>query len=156
MRRSIAVRKSGIHGRGVFALRRIAEGRTIIRYRGGLITHRQADEGGVDDGHTFLFILNDHWVIDATSGGNSARWINHSCRPNCAAYLVESASRDPRRDRIVIDASRDIAAGEELTYDYRIQTQEHITASVKKLWECRCGAPRCRGTMLRRARSRKI
>jgi hypothetical protein len=151
--RSIAVRKSGIHGRGVFALRPIPKGREIIRYRGRLVTHDEADEGSVDNGHTFLFILNDHYVIDAADGGNSARWINHGCQPNCVAYQHESPSGDPSKDRVVIESLRDIAAGEELTYDYRIETEDPVTASLKKQWACRCGAGKCRGTMLRRRRA---
>lgn len=152
-RRIIAVRKSGIHGRGVFALRRIPKGRTIIRYRGRLVTHEEADVDALDNGHTFLFILNEHYVIDASNEGNSARWINHACEPNCEAFQIESPSGDPRRDRIVIDSKRPIRAGEELTYDYRIETNERITPGLKKLWPCRCGSRKCRGTMLRRRRS---
>ncbi len=147
--RIIAVRKSGIHGRGVFALRRIRKGREIIEYRGARIPHAQADAESVDNGHTFLFILNEDWVIDAGRRGNAARWINHSCQPNCVAYLIESKSRDRRRDRVVIEARRDIAPGEELTYDYGIVIEEPLTPRLKKLWACACGAPRCRGSMLK-------
>ena len=137
----------------MFALRPIPRGRPIIRYCGRLVTHQEADGDAVDNGHTFLFILNDDYVIDAGSGGNSARWINHACQPNCDAFLIESPSRDPAKDRIVIESRRKISPGEELTYDYCIETDDRITASVKKLWQCRCGSKKCRGTMLRRRRS---
>lgn len=155
--RSTSVRKSGIHGRGVFALRRIRKGETILRYRGDLVTHEEIDRNfdGNDNGHTFLFTLNEHYVIDGTHRGNSARWINHSCRPNCEAFQVESASKNPRRDQIVIDALRDIAPGEELTYDYHIDPAEPITKRLLALWACRCGAPRCRGTLLDIPKRRK-
>jgi uncharacterized protein len=148
--RKIAVRNSPIHGRGVFALRRIARGEEIIRYKGALRTHEDVDaEHDTDTGHTFLFTLNERYVIDAGRGGNSARWINHSCQPNCKAWWIESDSGDPRHDRVVIEARRDIAPGEELTYDYGIDPGEPLTAAVKKLWRCGCGSRRCRGTMLK-------
>lgn len=147
--RSIVVRRSPIHGRGVFALRAIPKGSEIIRYRGRLVTHEEADAAFVDTGHTMLFVLNDHWVIDAAQDGNSARWINHSCTPNCAAWLIEDESGDPSRDRIVIESERDIAPGEELTYDYRIDAEDPVTPEAMRLWACRCGAPGCRGTMLK-------
>ena len=153
--RSIAVRRSGIHGKGVFALQRIARGSTIIRYRGRLVSHQEIDreyETLDEDGHTFLFTLNDQYVIDARSQGNSARWINHACRPNCKAYWIGSRSGDPRRDRIIIESIRDLAPGDELTFDYRIDPDEKVTAALRKQWECRCGAARCRGTMLSRKR----
>lgn len=136
----------------MFALRPIPKGKTIVRYRGALVTHADIDriyDGQSDNGHTFLFTLNDQYVIDASTRGNSARWINHACQPNCMAYVIESASDDRRKDRIEIESKRDIAAGEELTYDYRIEPEERITESLLRLWQCRCGARRCRGTMLR-------
>jgi SET domain-containing protein len=146
----IEVLRSPIHGSGVFALRRIAKGREIIRYRGKLLTHEASNDGTPDDGHTFLFILNDHYVIDAGQGGNEARFINHSCQPNCIAYLIESKTKDPRKDRISIESLRDIAPGEELSYDYRIEVEAPITRREARLWACHCGSRRCRGTMLRK------
>lgn len=146
----IEVLRSPIHGRGVFALRKIPKGRDIVRYRGKLVTHEEADRGGPDTGHTFLFILNEQYVIDASRGGNEARYINHSCEPNCAAYMIESPSKDPRKDKVVIEALRDIARGEELTYDYRIEVEGPITQREARMWACFCGSRRCRGTMLRK------
>lgn len=148
--RKIAVRNSAIHGRGVFALRPIARGESIIRYGGELRTHAEVDAAHTHDtGHTFLFTLNPVYVIDGGRGGNSARWINHSCQPNCQTWWVESGSGDPRRDYIVIESLRAIAAGEELTYDYGITPGERVTAKLKKRWECLCGTRRCRGTLLK-------
>jgi uncharacterized protein len=152
MSRSIIVRRSPIHGNGVFAARDIKRGASLIRYRGHLLSHDEADEcygGTVDTGHTFLFILNDHYVVDANRGGNEARWINHSCEPNCEPALVESPSGDPTRDRIVIEAMRDIRAGEELSYDYGIVLDVRHTRRMKQIWACRCGARSCTGTMLK-------
>lgn len=150
MPRRIVVRRSPIHGRGVFALTPIAAGTEIITYRGRLLTHPQADHRYAEaaSNHTFLFTLNERYVIDANVDGNSARWINHSCQPNCEAVQVVAADGDPRRDRIVIQALRDIAAGEELTYDYRVDAGERLTPRLRRLWACRCGSRACRGTLL--------
>jgi len=142
------VRESPIHGRGVFATRDIEPGEVIIEYTGRRITHAQADAEWVENGHTFLFTLNDQYVIDASEGGNESRWINHSCDPNCESDSVASPDGDPAKERMFIQALRPIRAGEELTYDYGITTDEPITDAERALWACRCGAPNCRGVML--------
>ena len=147
----IEARRSAIHGNGVFAVAPIAKGERIIRYLGKLTSHDEVDEryGGQDeDGHTFLFTLNDDWVIDANVRGNVARWINHSCKPNCESSIEEDPKGRPERDRIYIEALRDIKAGEELTYNYGIVLDVPHTAVRKRLWACRCGAAGCTGTML--------
>jgi SET domain-containing protein len=151
MPRKIAARKSTIHGNGVFALAPIARGERIIEYKGKRRTHADVDagdSGDVDSGHTFLFTLNDDYVIDANFSGNSARWINHSCKPNCEAVLDEN-EKDPKKSRVFIEARRAIKPGEELTYDYGITLDEPHTARLKKIWACRCGAKNCTGTMLK-------
>ncbi|WP_372014707.1 SET domain-containing protein [Pseudoxanthomonas sp. 10H] len=151
MPRKIVARKSPIHGNGVFAVAPIRKGERVIEYKGRRRTHAQvdADSGGdVDSGHTFLFTLNDDWVIDASYEGNDARWINHSCDPNCEAVTDEDESGDSRKDRIFIEALRDIAAGEELSYNYGITLAERHTPRLKKIWACLCGSPKCTGTML--------
>jgi len=152
MTRRIVRRQSPIHGNGVFANCDIPKGTAIVEYRGRRLTHAEADRrfgNEVDSGHTFLFTLNDKYLIDGGDGGNVARWINHSCAPNCQAWVVEHASGDPRRDKIMIESRRAIRAGEELTYDYGITLQERQTAKLKQLWACRCGARRCTGTLLK-------
>ncbi|MEO5813250.1 MAG: SET domain-containing protein-lysine N-methyltransferase [Rhodanobacter sp.] len=154
-RRRLSTRRSPIHGTGVFATRALRTGETVLEYKGRRLTHAQADDlygDGGEGGHTFLFTLNAHYIIDANQQGNSARWINHSCAPNCQALVVESASGDARRDRVVIEALRDIKAGEELTYDYGITLDVPHTVRLKKLWACRCGAPQCTGTLLKARR----
>ena len=143
-RRRFSVRNSRIHGRGVFALTRIAKGSRVIEYKGELITDDEADRRYADvhenSPHTMLFSVDDAMVIDATRRGNSARWINHSCEPNCE--IEEEAHR------VFIDAQRDINPGEELTYDYNLQIGEPHTRAAKRAHACFCGARRCRGTML--------
>jgi SET domain-containing protein len=145
--RPFKVRKSRIHGRGVFATRTIRKGSHIVEYRGERITMKEADRRPDSDPdnpyHTFLFELDDGHVIDAGVGGNAARWINHSCDPNCEPYEDDDG-------RIHIAARRTIRAGEELAYDYRLNLPGRITAKVKAAYACRCGARRCRGTMLRK------
>ena len=152
MVRRIERRRSCIHGNGVFAVTDLAQDTLLCQYAGRCIRHEEADArygGTLDTGHTFLFTLNDEYVIDANRGGNIARWINHACAPNCQAQVVEHAGDDRRRDRIEIRALRDIAAGEELTYDYGIQLAVPHTARLKRLWACHCGAPGCSGTLLK-------
>jgi hypothetical protein len=138
------VRRSRIHGRGVFAARDIAKGTRIIEYRGARISYDLAAELYPDfadaPAHTFLFELDDDTVIDAGQRGNAARWINHSCAPNCEA--VDEGGR------IYIESIRRIRAGEELGYDYNITLQERHTIAERRRWACLCGARTCRGTLL--------
>ncbi len=154
----IVTRRSQIHGNGVFAATDIPAGVRLIQYKGKLLTHAQSDRlypDGADTGHTFLFVLNDSYVLDANQGGNSARWINHSCDPNCEAVLVEDESGDPRRDRVFIESIRPIARGEELTYNYGIVLDVPHTPAMKRIWACRCGSANCTGTILQPKRRRK-
>jgi len=143
-RRRFGVRRSAIHGRGVFALALIPKRTRLIEYTGERISHKEADdrysEAHANSPHTMLFTVNDKIVIDATRRGNSARWINHSCTPNC-----EIEDED---DRIFIETRRDIRPGEELTYDYNLQLGEPHTAAAKRAHRCFCSSRRCRGTML--------
>lgn len=141
-RRRFVVRSSGIHGKGVFATKAIPAGTRLIEYKGERLTEAQVDKryAGDDTPHTFLFALDHGMVIDASNSGNSARWINHSCAPNCEA--VDDA------DRIYIETLRAIRPGEELSYNYRIELEERHTPKLKRLYQCRCGARRCKGTIL--------
>ena len=140
----IQVRRSGVHGKGVFALQDIAEGETIIEYVGEIISWDEAQDRHPhdpnDQNHTFYFHVNEDRVIDALYGGNSSRWINHSCGPNCEA--------DEENDRIFIKALRNIAAGEELNYDYGLIIDEPYTKKLKAEYPCWCGSAHCRGTLL--------
>jgi len=151
MRRIIA-KRSQIHGNGIFAGVDLPANTRLIEYKGRRITHAQADRlyaNTTETGHTFLFTLNERYIIDGNHGGNSARWINHSCSPNCRAVIIESPDGDPRRDRIFIETRRAVKAGQELTYDYGIVLEEPHTARMKRIWACRCGSKRCTGTLLK-------
>ncbi|KRG68007.1 SET domain-containing protein [Pseudoxanthomonas dokdonensis] len=147
----VEARKSDIHGNGVFAIAPIKKGERVVEYKGERRTHAEVDadvSGDVDSGHTFLFTLNDKYVIDANYGGNKARWMNHSCKPNCEAVIEEHDGKNRKKDRVFIEAIRNIKPGEELTYNYGITLEEKHTAKLKKIWACRCGAKNCTGTML--------
>ena len=143
--RRIQVRASGVHGRGVYALEPIAAGQRIIEYKGERISWDEALERHPHDpahpDHTFYFHLEEgDLVIDALFGGDSARWINHACEPNCEAR--------EEKGRVFIHALRDLHPGEELFYDYGLVIDERYTAKLKKRFACHCGSPLCRGTML--------
>lgn len=158
MPRKIVARRSAIHGTGVFAVAPLAKGERIMEYKGRRRTHEDVDagdSGAAESGHTFLFTLNDEYVIDGNIDGGVARWINHSCSPNCEAVVEEHASDDRSRDRIFIEAKRAIKAGEELFYNYGITLAEPHTARMKRIWECRCGARNCTGTLLQPKRKPK-
>lgn len=144
-RARIQVRASGVHGRGVYALVPLKAGERIIEYKGERIDWEEALRRHPHDpaqpDHTFFFHLEDgDRVIDAAVGGNNARWINHACAPNCEAREGEG--------RVFIHALTDISPGEELFYDYGLVIDERYTAKLKKRFECRCGHPGCRHTML--------
>jgi SET domain-containing protein len=151
MSKKIQARSSKIHGTGVFAKKDLAKGELVIEYKGLIRTHDEVDSDyeGVDEtGHTFLFTLNEDYVIDANINGNEARWINHSCMHNCQAVHEDNDVGDLKKDRILIEAIRDIKAGEELTYNYGIRLAERHTVKLKKLWRCLCGSENCTGTLL--------
>jgi len=148
----IARRRSAIHGNGVFATGPITKGEPVVEYKGKLITHQEADDqrhADVTTGHTFLFTLNDHWIVDANQGGNVARWINQSCDPNCEVFIHEDPGGDPRKDKVIIEALRPIKPQEEITYDYGLVFDEEYTDELLRTWACRCGSRKCRGTMLK-------
>jgi SET domain-containing protein len=149
--RRIQVRRSGVHGKGVFALREIPAGSRILEYTGERIGWREAlrrhPHDPLDPHHTFYFSLEAGGVIDAKVGGNAARWINHACEPNCEAEEVDG--------RVWIKALRDLHPGEELFYDYGLVLDERQTPAVKRQYACRCGAPSCRSTMLAPRRRRR-
>ncbi|NBW78373.1 MAG: SET domain-containing protein [Betaproteobacteria bacterium] len=142
--RRIQVRKSGVHGRGVFALVDLAEGELVMEYTGEVISWDEAQRRHPHDpanpSHTFYFHIDDQHVIDGKVGGNSARWINHACEPNCEA--------DEQGGRIFIKTLRNIPAGQELNYDYGLMIDEPYTKKLLAEYPCWCGSKRCRGTLL--------
>jgi len=158
MSKLIETRRSRIHGNGVFAAAPIRKGTRLIQYGGRMRSHEEVDQvyaDEVDSGHTFLFTLNSDFVIDANVDGNDARWINHSCDPNCEAVHDQDAEGDAARDAIYIEAMRAIKPGEELTYNYGIRLAEAHTPKMKRLWVCHCGSKNCTGTMLQPKRGKK-
>jgi hypothetical protein len=140
----VEVRNSPVHGRGVFATQPIAKNALIIEYLGDRISHDAADKRYEDhdenDNHTFLFIVDKKTVIDASLRGNDARYINHQCDGNCESVI--------KYRRVFIRATRAIAPGEELGYDYEIGRDKDDPPNVDEIYACRCGSPKCRGTML--------
>jgi uncharacterized protein len=142
--RRIQTRRSGVHGKGVYALVDLAKGETVIEYVGEIITWDEAldrhPHDPQDPNHTFYFHIDEGHVIDAKYGGNSSRWINHSCAPNCEA--------DTDEGRVFIRTLRAIKAGEELFYDYGLVIDEPYTPKLKAEYPCWCGAKNCRGTLL--------
>ncbi|MGA9109924.1 MAG: SET domain-containing protein-lysine N-methyltransferase [Smithella sp.] len=142
--RRTQVRESGIHGKGIYAIRPIKAGDRVLEYKGKIITWRRAQALHPHDpsqpNHTFYFHLDDGHVIDAKQDGNTAKWINHSCEPNL------EAEQDGMR--VFLKALRDIKVGEELFYDYGLIIDGRITQKLKKEHACLCNTPSCRGTML--------
>lgn len=138
-----SVRNSKIHGKGVFAKRPIRKGAKVIEYTGKIVTQKEADEIGTNTvgghTHTMLFTVDDDRVIDGNVGGD-ARFINHSCDPNCEAVQYD--------DQIFIESLRAIPQGQELTYDYHLQVPGKITEKVRQEYVCFCGSPKCRGTQI--------
>ena len=138
------LRTSEIQGTGAFATRTIRKGTRIIEYLGQRISWRTADKRYDDEKmnrhHTFLFTVDDKTCIDAGVNGNDARFLNHSCDPNCEAIND--------RKRIFIEAKKTIPAGTELVYDYQYERTDDHTAADERFYKCRCGSPNCRGTIL--------
>ena len=136
----IVARRSGIHGRGVFATEAIPWGTRLIEYKGEII---DVDESlrRYPGTHTFIFMLDKDRMIDGGAKGNSARWVNHCCTPNCDVVY--------EGDRIYFDTLRHINKGEEITIDYNFEVRgARYTESLLREYACKCGSPRCRGTYL--------
>ena len=140
-----------MHGKGVFALQAIPAGQVLIEYVGEIISMAEAiarhPHDPQDPNHTFYFQLDDQRVIDAVRDGNDSKWINHSCRPNCVP--------DEVKGRIFIKTRRPVFRGEELTFDYGLVSDEPMSDALKARYACRCGANKCRGTMLAAQKSSK-
>ena len=115
----------------------------MIEYRGERISPEEATrryDESMDYPFTYLFEVDESTIIDAGVRGNSARHINHSCSPNCES-LNEGG-------RIFIETLRQISPGEELTYDYQLETEEPVTPRLRASFACNCGTLLCRGTLL--------
>jgi len=138
----VRVERSPVHGRGVFAAKAFHKGERVIEYAGRRILWSSVPDE-LDDPEIYYFGIGDgKWVIDPSVGGNEARWINHSCDPNCEI-------REARR-RIFIHALRNIRPGEELSYDYHLETDPDVvqTKEIEAEAPCHCESKNCRGTLL--------
>jgi SET domain-containing protein len=147
------LRRSKIQGTGGFAIQDIPKGTRIIEYTGEKISNAEADRRAAEDEkakrhHTFLFVLNQKQCLDATYGGNESMYINHSCDPNAETFIT--------RGRIWIDSMRAITAGEEITYDYQYDMDKsYADDQLFRVYGCRCGSPKCRGTIVKTRRRPK-
>nr|XP_025970067.1 histone-lysine N-methyltransferase 2A isoform X2 [Dromaius novaehollandiae] len=136
---AVGVYRSPIHGRGLFCKRNIDAGEMVIEYSGNVIRsiltdkrEKYYDSKGIG---CYMFRIDDSEVVDATMHGNAARFINHSCEPNCYSRVINIDGQK----HIVIFAMRKIYRGEELTYDYKFPIED----ASNKL-PCNCGAKKCR------------
>jgi SET domain-containing protein len=126
-----------VHGKGLFALQPLAAGERLIEYKGEVTSWRRAAARQQSEiGHTFAFGLSDGRVIDGSRSGNSARFLNHACTPNCEA--IETG------DRVFIHALTAIKPGEELFIDYRLEIDGAITRDIRAQYVCHCGTSACR------------
>jgi SET domain-containing protein len=140
----LVVRRSSFHGRGVFATRGVSAGTRVLEYTGERISHAEAaaryDDERAPRAHTLLFAVDRSTVIDGGIGDGIGRYVNHSCAPNCEVFVDGG--------RIFIETVRDVAAGAELTYDYRLRRPRPLPRDWRRRYACHCDAPSCRGTML--------
>ncbi len=150
----IRVGRSGIEGKGVFAKRRIHDGARIIEYLGRHVPITTQFAVQLPDGRSaaaYAFRLNDTTIIDGSVDGNDARFVNHSCEPNCVTYCFD--------DHMYLYANREIRRGEELTFDYQLGSASAKRPTKRQIaqFPCHCGTATCRGTMLalRPTRSRR-
>tara|TARA_Y100000310_G_C20192916_1_gene583316 strand:+ start:61 stop:564 length:504 start_codon:yes stop_codon:yes gene_type:complete len=141
----IVVKESVIHGRGIFAKKDISKGTRIIEYKGKKITKKESDkvfdkdykEASQDPskGEVYLFELNNKYDIDGNIPENVAKYINHSCEPNC-----ETENED--EEKIWVLALKDIKTGQELSFNYGFNIEEHED------YPCKCGTNSCVGFIL--------
>eukprot|EP00039_Didymoeca_costata_P024054 m.9099 g.9099 ORF g.9099 m.9099 type:complete len:1308 (-) comp4008_c0_seq1:192-4115(-) len=140
LKETVAVRHSKIHGWGLFAKSAISKDQLIIEYQGELVRvvlcdkrERYYDSRSLG---SYMFRIDDEYCVDATLCGSQARFVNHSCEPNCGSKIISVEGVK----HIMICALRTIPIGEELTYDYKFPIEENKVP-------CYCGAKNCRGTM---------
>jgi uncharacterized protein len=139
------VRTSPVHDRGVFAKSMIPKGTRIFEYAGERIQKANLAQDLVDGLTSLVYVmnLNETQVVDGERGGNDARFINHSCDPNCEVLYFN--------DTPYIYAMQEIPEGDELSFDYKYGIEGDVEASQeqKREWfPCNCGAKNCRGTLL--------
>ncbi len=130
----LVARSSRIHGTGVFARKNLKKGTTLIEYVGEKVGKRESERRSDLGRSVYLFELNKRVDIDGSVGGNGAHWINHSCDPNAESELDENS--------MMIVTTRPVRKGEELSYDYQFEEEDHEDHV------CRCGAKDCRGYII--------
>lgn len=138
----VEIKKSGIHGYGGYARTKISKKKRIIEYVGPQITKKQATEALEKSLNEYVFTLNDEWDIDGSVDWNTARYINHSCDPNCESDIID--------DHVWIIAIKSIGEGEELTYNYGYDLEDFQTRL------CGCGAKNCLGYMVAEEDFKKV
>ena len=131
-------KKSGINNWGLFASKSISKGEKVIEYKGKKYTHKQVDENDKFDNSKaiYLFTLNDKYVLDGDTNTNTAKYINHSCDPNCDVDIIKG--------KIWISAIKDIKKGDELSYDYGFGYDKDF-----RQFPCKCGSKNCCGYIVR-------
>jgi len=131
-------KKSGINNWGLFASKSINKGEKVIEYKGKKYTHKQVDENDKFDNSKaiYLFTLNDKYVLDGDTNTNTAKYINHSCDPNCDVDIIKG--------KIWISAIKDIKKGDELSYDYGFGYDKDF-----RQFPCKCGSKICCGYIVR-------
>jgi len=139
------VRFSAIHGRGLFAKKKIPKGTRLLEYEGMRVKRDQIVNDAINGLTNMVYVmsLDETIVIDGERNGNDARFINHHCSPNCEVFFIN--------DTPFIYAMEEIKSDEELTFDYQLSpiTGTSLTSRQKKEWfPCNCGSPFCRGTLL--------
>lgn len=141
----IVIENSQVHGRGVFAKRAIPKGTRIFEYAGERVLKANLAQDLVNGLTSLIYVmnLNETLAIDGERGGNDARFINHSCDPNCEVLYFNETP--------YIYAIQEIHEGDELSFDYKYGIEGDVEASYeqKREWfPCNCGAKKCRGTLL--------
>jgi len=129
----LILKKSLIHGWGVYAGEAIPARRKVIEYTGEKISRRETKRRSeLQHKQIYLFTLDNYWTLDGASGGSGAEYINHSCDPNLYTWIF--------RGHILYMSARPIKRGEELTVDY------NFSKDIEKV-PCFCGSAKCRGTI---------
>jgi len=131
-------KKSGINNLGLFTKTDIKKGEKVIEYKGRKFTHKQVEENDRFDNSKaiYLFTLNERYVLDGDTKTNTAKYINHSCDPNCEVDIIKG--------KIWIIAIKDIKKGDELSYDYGFGYDADF-----RQFPCKCGSKNCCGYIVR-------
>ena len=141
----VRIGNSRINGQGLFAVQDITKGTRIITYIGEKITRKESARR-LEAGNAYIFHLNYRYALDGETLANTARYINHSCDPNCEALITGK--------KIFIHALRGIYPGTELAYDYQYERTGRNDAKLEKFYLCKCGAENCRGSIMKPAKKR--